>query len=98
MHASPSVPARKESLFGVCAALGEDFGFNPLYLRIGLGVLMLWNPVAVVAGYFAVGVVALLTRIIFPNPKLAAVPEAAAVAPPILIAPSEESIEMPLAA
>jgi phage shock protein PspC (stress-responsive transcriptional regulator) len=62
---------KPDNLFGVCAALGEDFGFDPLYLRIALGAGILWNPVAIVGLYAAAGVLVLVTRLLFPNPKLA---------------------------
>lgn len=47
---------RDDTLLGVCQALGEDFGFNPVYLRIALGVSLIVAPVAVVAGYLAAAV------------------------------------------
>ena len=72
-HAETSVFARDDTFFGVCEALGEDFGFNPVYLRIALGVLVLWNPVAVLGGYVAAGLLVGLSRWLVPNPRLAAV-------------------------
>jgi len=62
----PSLFTRSDTFFGVCEALGQDLGFNPLYLRITLGVLVLWNPVMVLATYAALGVVVLLSRWLFP--------------------------------
>ena len=69
MPATPAAPTQKDNLFGICAALGEDFGFNPLYLRIVLSVGILWNPLAMFGGYAALGVLVLATRLIAPNPK-----------------------------
>jgi phage shock protein PspC (stress-responsive transcriptional regulator) len=63
-----------DTLFGVCEALGQDFGFNPIYLRVTLAVLLLWNPAVVVGTYLAAGVVIAATRFLFPNPR--AVPSA----------------------
>ena len=54
--------AKPDNLFGVCAALGEDFGFNPLWLRIALGAGVLWNPLAVLGVYVALGALVLATR------------------------------------
>ena len=35
MHAAqPSLFRRPDTFFGVCEALGEDFGFNPIFLRV----------------------------------------------------------------
>jgi phage shock protein PspC (stress-responsive transcriptional regulator) len=77
----PSLIARDHTLFGVCEALGEDLGFNPVFLRVPFAALLLWNPVAVIGTYLAAGVVVFLTRWISPNPKaLAAEPAADATA------------------
>ncbi|HEX8669021.1 MAG TPA: PspC domain-containing protein [Allosphingosinicella sp.] len=82
MQASqPSLIARDDTFLGICAALGEDFGFNPQYLRAALGVLLFVNPVAVLGGYAAAGVVVLISRLLAPNPRIAAVEEPAAAAP-----------------
>jgi phage shock protein PspC (stress-responsive transcriptional regulator) len=71
-NAQPSLFTRDDTLFGVCEALGEDLGFNPLPLRIALGVLLLWNPVVVVSAYFGAGVLVMVTRWAFPNRRPAA--------------------------
>ena len=58
---------REDTMFGVCEALGQDFGFNAQYLRIALALLLLWQPVAVFAGYGAAALIVLLSRLVFPN-------------------------------
>lgn len=68
----PSVFARDHTILGVCEALGEDFGFNPLFLRVPLAVCLLLNPWAVAATYAGLGVLVALTRLVSPNPRLAA--------------------------
>jgi phage shock protein C len=65
---------KPDNLLGICNALGEDFGFNPLWLRIALGAGILWNPLAVVGAYLALGVVVLATRWFFPDRKPAEQP------------------------
>lgn len=60
--AQPSVLARDDTFFGVCQSIGEDFGFNPNWLRAALGVGLIWNPVAVIGGYAAAGVVVAFSR------------------------------------
>ncbi|MEA3064985.1 MAG: hypothetical protein QOJ27_1431 [Sphingomonadales bacterium] len=65
----PSLIARDHTLLGICEALGEDFGFNPLFLRVPLAALLLVNPVAVIGTYLALGVLVFLTRWISPNPR-----------------------------
>ena len=71
-----SLIARDDTMLGICQGLGEDFGFDPLYLRVALSVSLLWNPAVVFAVYAALGVVVLFSRLLFPNPRMA--PAAAA--------------------
>jgi len=66
----PSVFARDDTFFGVCQALGEDFGFNPTYLRVALCIPLLYAPVTVIAAYAIAGVVVALSRVLFPNPRI----------------------------
>lgn len=92
-----------KNLFGVCAAIGEDFGFNPLWLRIALGVSMLVAPVAVVAVYVWMGVAVLASRALFPKRrrKRASAPALAAVDAPAVATPAtrtQQEPELPLAA
>jgi phage shock protein PspC (stress-responsive transcriptional regulator) len=79
-----SLIARDDTFFGVCQGIGEDFGFNPAYLRVALGVALLVNPPVVLGVYAALGVLVLFSRLVFPNPR--AVPAAADAAAP---APAE---------
>jgi len=67
----PSLFARPDTLFGVCEALGEDFGFNPIFLRLPLGVLLLWNPTIIVSAYLSAGLLVMVSRSLAPNPRLA---------------------------
>lgn len=69
--------AKKDNLFGICAALGEEFHFNPLFLRLALAISLLWNPVAVLAIYFYTGLVLLIAYRLAPRrSRIAAVREA----------------------
>ena len=92
----PSLIARDETLLGVCAGLGEDFGFNPVWLRIVLAVGLLWNPTAIVGTYVALGAVVLFSRLVCPNPRAAATPAAAPAVPPLSV--DEEREALPIAA
>jgi len=77
MQASqPSLIARDHTILGVCEALGEDFGFNPLWLRAAFALPMIWTPLTIVAVYLAAGVIVLLSRLLSPNPRRAAAPQA----------------------
>ena len=64
---------RNDTIFGVCEAIGQDFGFHPNWLRVTLGSLIYFAPVAVIGGYFAAGAIVALTRWIAPD-ELVAVP------------------------
>ncbi len=72
----PSVFTSDRTLFGVCEALGEDLGFNPIFLRLPLGICLMLNPVAVIAVYAGLGLLVAFTRFVAPNPKPAAAAEA----------------------
>jgi phage shock protein C len=88
--AQPNLLLRDDTLFGVCEALGEDFGFNPFWLRAALAAMFLWNPVATIGAYAAAGTVVLLSRLVSPNPRPVAAPAQAALATreeePVLLA------------
>lgn len=64
-----ALPLRNHTILGVCEAIGEDFGFNPVLLRVPFAALVLWSPVIAIAAYFAVGAVVLLSRVLFPDAK-----------------------------
>ena len=78
----PSVLARDDTFFGVCHAIGEDFGFSPNWLRVGFAVLLYFNPVAALATYAALAVLVLATRLIVRNPRI-----------PLPAAPVEPTVE-----
>ena len=69
---------RDDTFFGICEALGEDFGFHANILRMSLAIAAYFNPVAVVGAYLGAGVLVMISRWIAPNPKavVAAEPEA----------------------
>jgi phage shock protein PspC (stress-responsive transcriptional regulator) len=68
---SRSIIARDDTLLGVCHAIGEDFGFNPLYLRIAFAVVLFWSPVGAFAGYAALGALVAFSRWMVPVPPAA---------------------------
>ena len=53
----------KDNIFGICNAIGEDFGFNPFFLRIAFAVALLASPEITLATYAALGVVVLVSRL-----------------------------------
>jgi phage shock protein C len=64
-----ALPLRSHTIFGVCEAIGEDFGFNPILLRVPFAASVLWNPLIAIGAYLALGGIVLLSRLLFPNAK-----------------------------
>lgn len=91
--AAQSVFAREDTFFGVCFALGEDFGFNPAYLRVLFALLFFWSPLAAGAAYAAVGAVVALSRWLVREPAEVTPAEETAAANE-----DERQEELPLAA
>jgi phage shock protein C len=67
--ATAQTPKRRDSLFGVCDAIGEDFGFNADILRVAVTASLLWNPLVVVIAYATAGLFVLASRKMFPKRK-----------------------------
>jgi phage shock protein PspC (stress-responsive transcriptional regulator) len=57
---------RHDTFFGVCEAIGQDFGFNANWLRIAFAVALLFSPKIVLMVYFGLGAVVLASRLLFP--------------------------------
>jgi phage shock protein PspC (stress-responsive transcriptional regulator) len=55
-----------DSLFGVCQMIGEDFGFKPLFLRLGFLGLGFFNIPASVGAYALLGLGVAASRWLFP--------------------------------
>jgi phage shock protein PspC (stress-responsive transcriptional regulator) len=93
---SGSVLTREDTLLGACYALGEDFGFNPTWLRAAFALGLFLSPVAAIAGYAGCAVLVLVSRLVAPDP---ARPETEAEEPSAAEAPAPEwQDELPLAA
>ena len=74
-----SVLVREDTMFGACYAIGEDFGFNPTYLRAVFALLFFWSPATAAGVYAALLASVLLSRGIVPDPRtVEAEPSAAA--------------------
>src|SRR5947208_11179860 len=66
-----ALPLRSHTILGVCEAIGEDFGFNPILLRIPLAASVIWQPYLAIGVYFALGAMVLVSRLLFPARKSA---------------------------
>jgi phage shock protein PspC (stress-responsive transcriptional regulator) len=64
-----ALPLRSHTIFGVCEAIGEDFGFNPAFLRVPLAASVIASPIWAFGTYLALGVIVLVSRLIFPASK-----------------------------
>ena len=91
-----ALPLRSHTILGVCEALGEDFGFNPVLLRVPLAASVIISPMWAIGAYLALGAVVLLSRILFPSAKTEPAVEAVAQGQPV----EQEQVEreLPLAA
>jgi phage shock protein C len=63
-----STIARDDTLLGACYAVGEDFGFNPLYLRLLFAFATFWSAPIALAAYAALTALTTLTRWLVPDP------------------------------
>lgn len=61
------LPLRNDTILGVCEAIGQDFGFNPLYLRLAFIAPLFVAPTAAFAAYLGLGIVVAATRYFAPN-------------------------------
>ena len=62
----PALPFRSDTILGVCEAIGQDFGFNPTYLRLVFAALFFLNPLLVSGAYLALGAGVALARWLYP--------------------------------
>ena len=85
---------RRDTFFGICEAVGQDFGFNPLYLRLAFIAPLFFFPVQTFLAYFALGLIVLASRLLFP----ATAGESAPPMPVAQPAATEEAEELALAA
>jgi phage shock protein PspC (stress-responsive transcriptional regulator) len=96
----PNLLTRDDTFFGVCQALGEDFGFPSNILRVAFGIPVIFFPMQVLGIYFGLGAIVLLSRLLAPRPRRKAAPvEAEAQAEPVLAAHGEADRDaLPMAA
>lgn len=73
-----ALPLRSHTILGVCEAIGEDFGFNPVLLRIPFAASVVYSPLLAIGTYFALGALVLASRMLFPR---ATVTEASSTVP-----------------
>jgi phage shock protein PspC (stress-responsive transcriptional regulator) len=67
-----ALPLRAHTILGVCEGIGEDFGFNPVLLRVPFAASVLWSPTWAIGAYLALGAVVFVSRLLFPKSQTAA--------------------------
>ena len=90
-----ALPFRDHTILGVCEAIGEDFGINPMWLRVPLAACVLVSLKYAIAAYLLLGVIVLGSRLLFPNSKVA-IDDAASETS--VDATQSDDVELPLAA
>ena len=76
-----ALPLRSHTILGVCEAMGEDFGFNPVFLRIPLAASVIISPTWAIITYLTLGAVVLASRLLFPKTNTVAAEAKAQPAP-----------------
>lgn len=79
---------RPDTFFGVCEAIGQDFGFNPLWLRLAFVPPVFFQPLYALAAYVALGLIVLASRWMYPSKADAADAVAELAAPTIVAMPA----------
>lgn len=95
-HATPD--AKKDNLFGICNAIGEDLGVNPLWPRLVFASAFMFDPVIVISSYFALGAFVLIARLVFPPRPRSAKVRASAEVVALTSTPAEQPVELARAA
>jgi phage shock protein C len=99
MHGHSNIFMRHDTFFGVCQALGEDFGIPPNLFRLALVLGLFMQPLGAIAGYFALGLLVLISRLLAPVPRAKAAPAPAPeAAEPVAQTVPEEPVELAKAA
>ena len=62
-----ALPLRSHTILGACEAIGEDFGFNPIYLRVPLAASVIWNPMIAIGTYLVLALAVFASRLLFPK-------------------------------
>lgn len=92
---------RDDTLFGICEALGQDLGFNPLWLRLAFLPFLFVAPAYTIGAYFLLGLGVWASRTLFPAAPASSSDQAVATAfaaPAAVIAEESVRQDVPLAA
>ena len=59
---------RPDTFFGICEAMAQDFGFNPLWLWLAFVPAIFFFPFQAPFAYLGLGVIVWASRTLFPAP------------------------------
>ena len=66
-----SLSLRSDTMFGVCEALGQDFGISANWFRVGFAFAVIYNLEYAALAYAGIGALVLLSRLIYPGRAVA---------------------------
>lgn len=66
---STNLFTRPDTFLGVCEAIGQDLGIHANWLRVALGVAVLWQPLWAIGGYLIAGLIVLALRLLLPDAR-----------------------------
>lgn len=75
MQNQASLLLRNDTILGVCEAIGQDFGFNPLYLRLGFIAPLFFQPMATFLAYLGLGAAVAASRLFAPDKSAVLIPQ-----------------------
>lgn len=87
-----ALPLRSYTILGVCEAIGEDFRFNPIFLRVPFAASVIWSPMWAVAAYMALGMAVLISRLAAPKAKPSSVAASTAATTSAVVANDEREM------
>lgn len=67
-----SLSLRSDTMFGVCEALGQDFGISANWFRVAFAFAVIYNLEYAAIAYAAVGALVLISRLVYPGRAVAA--------------------------
>ena len=64
-----ALPLRSHTILGVCEAIGEEFGFNPVYLRIPFAASVIYSPMMAISAYLLLGLGVMAARLLLKDTR-----------------------------
>ncbi len=92
------LPLRNDTILGVCEAIGQEFGFNALWLRLAFIAPLFFVPALTIGTYLALGVVVAATRYFFPRVAAVEAPHLVADNAPAAAAAAKDEEQLQIAA